>query len=305
MSVSVHQRGVHLSENELLPEDGACPICTYTGYRRQVIALQRDPTVYLLACRCGCMSSSRMPQSTVLSDYYSRYYSETGGTATFDGSDRFARHLFRLLSDAPKNCLRILDFGGGVDAAISKSLARRFKERGTRSVEIALVDYNASCQRDWDVATVDCYRSLQEAGEGFDLVIASAIVEHIPYPRDTILGLLNSLRARGRAYFRTPTVASIIQLAGRFGVDIDFTYPAHLHDMGQAFWENLPASLGLERDFSLIWSRPSITETEFGKHPSRTAIAHAFKLPWLLLRNRYTMVGGWEAVITRVGHPQQ
>jgi len=305
MPVSVHQKGVHLSENELLPEEDACPICMYTGYRRPVIALQRDPPVYLLACRCGCMSASRMPQPNVLSDYYSRYYAETGGTtATFDGSDRFARHLFRLLSDAPKSHLRILDFGGGVDAAISKSLARRFRERGTKRVEIALVDYNASCQRDSDAATVDCYRSLQEAGDGFDLVIASAIVEHIPYPRDTIVGLLNSLCARGRAYFRTPTVASIVQLASRFGVHIDFTYPAHLHDMGQTFWENLPASLGLDGDFSLIRSRPSIAETEFAKHPSRTAIAHAFKLPWLLLRNRYTMVGGWEAVIARECHPQ-
>src|ERR1700679_1337348 len=154
MAISVHQKGVHLSENELGLEESACPICGYTGNRPPVIVLQRDPPVYLLACRCGCMSASRMPQPNVLSDYYSRYYAETGGTATFDGSDRFARHLFRLLSDAPKSHLRILDFGGGVDAAISKSLARRFRERGTKRVEIALVDYNASCQRDSDAATV-------------------------------------------------------------------------------------------------------------------------------------------------------
>jgi hypothetical protein len=301
MPVSVHQKGVRLSENELLPEEAACPICAYTGNRRRLFALQRDPAVYLLECRCGCMSSSRMPQPNVLTDYYSRYYADTGGSATFDGSDRFARHLFRILSGAPKDEIRILDYGGGVDATISRSLARQFTDRGTRRVEIALVDYNASCQKDWDVATVECYRSLQDAGDGFDLVIASAIVEHIPYPRDTIVGLLKSLSAHGRAYFRTPTVASIVQMAGRFGVDIDFTYPAHLHDMGQAFWENLPASLGLDGEFSVIRSRPSIAETEFGKHPSRTAIAHAFKLPWLLFRNRYTMVGGWEAVIARAG----
>ena len=279
-------------------------MCAYAGKRPPVIVLQRDPPVYLLECRCGCMSASRMPQPEVLSGYYSRYYAATGGTATFDGSDRFARHLFRVLSGVPKNDLRILDFGGGVDATISRSLARQFTAAGTRHVEIALVDYNASCQRDWGAATVDCYRTWQEAGGGFDLVIASAVVEHIPYPRDTILGLLNALGAHGRAYFRTPNVASIVQLAGRFGVNIDFTYPAHLHDMGQAFWENLPASLGIDGDFSLIRSRPSIAETEFRAHPSRTAIAHTFKLPWLLLRSRYTMVGGWEAVIARTSHSE-
>jgi hypothetical protein len=246
-----------------------------------------------------------MPQPHVLSGYYSRYYAATGGSATFDGSDRFSRHLFRILGDARKSDLRILDFGGGVDATISRSLARRFTNRGTRRVEIALVDYNASCQRDWGAVTVDCHRSLEGTGGGFDLVIASAVVEHIPYPRDTILGLLNSLGAHGRAYFRTPNVASIVQLAGRFGFHIDFTYPAHLHDMGQAFWENLLVSLGLNGEFSLIRSRPSIAETEFRFHPSRTVIAHALKFPWLLLRSRYTMVGGWEAVIARKGHPQQ
>jgi 2-polyprenyl-3-methyl-5-hydroxy-6-metoxy-1,4-benzoquinol methylase len=302
MLLSIHQKGVHLSENELRSEEVACPICGYTGNRPPLIVLQRDPPVHLLACRCGCMSASRMPHPEVLSDYYSRYYAATNGTATFDGSDRFARHLFRVLGGAPKNDLRILDFGGGVDATISRSLARQFTGMGTRHVEIALVDYNASCQKDWGAVTVDCYRSLREAGDGFDLVIASAIVEHIPYPRDTILGLLNSLGEQGRAYFRTPNVASVIKLAGCFGVHIGFTYPGHLHDMGQAFWENLPASLGRDRDFSLIRSRPSIAETEFRAHPSRTAISLAIKLPWLLLRNRYTMVGGWEAVIARTGH---
>jgi SAM-dependent methyltransferase len=300
MSVSVHQKGVHLSEHELLPEEAACPICAYTGNRRPVIALQRDPLVHLLECRCGCMSASRMPHAQVLSDYYSRYYS-AGGSATFDGSDRFARHLFRLLSNGQKDHLRILDFGGGVDATISRSLARQFTDRGAGRVEIALVDYNASCQKDWGATTVECYHDLPKAGGGFDVVIASAVVEHIPYPRDVIVGLLKALRPQGRAYFRTPNVASIVQLAGRFGVHIDFTYPAHLHDMGQAFWENLPVSLGLQSDFSLLRSRPSIAETEFAVHPSRTAIAHVFKLPWLVLRNRYTMVGGWEAVIARTG----
>jgi hypothetical protein len=305
MPVSVHQKGVHLSESELRPEESACPVCAYAGNRPRVIELQRDPPVYLLACRCGCMSASRMPQPDVLSGYYRLYYAATGGSATFDGSDRFARHLLRVLGDAPKSDLRILDFGGGVDATLSRSLARRFTGMGTRRVEIALVDYNASCKRDWGAVTVDCHRSLEEAGDGFDLVIASAIVEHIPYPRNTILGLLNSLGAHGRAYFRTPNVASIVQLASYLGVHIDFTYPAHLHDMGQAFWENLPVALGLNGEFSLIRSRPSIAETEFRVHPSRTVIAHALKLPWLLLRNRYTMVGGWEAVIAREGQPQQ
>ncbi len=285
----------------MLPE-GACPICGYTGNRRPVIALQDTPPVHLLECLCGCSSASQMPRDEVLREYYKGYYAAKDGTATFDGSDRFAGHLFRSLGVAPKNTIRILDFGGGVDAVVSRSLARRFIQRGTRSVEITLVDYNASCPREWGAITVDCYQSVPEAtpSSGFDIVVASAIVEHIPYPRDIMLRLLNSLGVDGRAYFRTPSMSSIIKAAALFGMRIDFTFPAHVHDMGQPFWENVLATLGVSSAFRLTRSQPSIVETEFLAHPTRTVIAHAFKWPWFVLRRHYSMVGGWEAVFARV-----
>ena len=294
---SYYYKGQRLSETELLPDKSVCPICSYTGSRRTVVSLQNDPDVYLLACRCGCMSASRMPRQEILQDYYSRYYADGNSTATFDGSDRFAQHLFRSLGVIPKKKLRILDFGGGVDATISRSLAQQFLKNGTEHVAIALVDYNASCQREWGAIDVDCYRDLQDVRGKFDVVLASAIVEHMPSPRDTLLGLLSALCEDGRAYFRTPSMSSIIKLAARFGVHIDFTYPAHLHDMGQAFWENLLPTLDVSRRFSLIRSRPAIVETEFSIHPSRTLIAYAFKSLWFLFGSRYTIVGGWEAVI--------
>jgi SAM-dependent methyltransferase len=240
-----------------------------------------------------------MPREEVLKEYYSRYYPAFDGTATFDGSDRFSRHLFHVLGVTPTPKMRILDFGGGVDATIARSLAHQLVQRGTRSVEIALVDFNASCPRDWGGGiAVDCYQRLPESAGEFDVVIASAIVEHIPYPREIILGLLNSLRPGGRAYFRTPAMSSIIKFAARFGLAIDFTYPAHLHDMGQPFWENLLATLDVG-GFRLVRSWPSIVETEFMVHPSRTVLAHLMKLPWRVLRKRYSMVGGWEAVFAR------
>lgn len=295
----IHHRGAHLTETQLLPAENACPLCGFSGHRPLVIPLQDAPPVHLLACRCGCISASRMPREEVLKQYYSRYYKTIDGTATFDGSDRFSRHLSRVLGVAPKPTIRILDFGGGVDATIARSLAHQFVQGGTRSVEIVLVDFNASCPRDWGGGiTVDCYHRLPESTEEFDVVIASAIVEHIPHPREVILGLLNSLCPDGRAYFRTPAMSSIIKLAARFGVRIDFTYPAHVHDMGQPFWENLLTALDAD-GFRLIRSRPSIVETEFMAHPSRTVLAHLMKLPWLTLRKRYSMVGGWEAVFAR------
>jgi hypothetical protein len=95
-----------------------------------VITLQDAPPVQLLACPCGCMSASRMPKQGVLREYYSTYYGSIEGSATFDGGDRFARHLSRCLKITPKGVLRILDFGGGVDAALSRSLAKRLLRNG-------------------------------------------------------------------------------------------------------------------------------------------------------------------------------
>jgi 2-polyprenyl-3-methyl-5-hydroxy-6-metoxy-1,4-benzoquinol methylase len=296
---TVHHRGVHLAETQLLPAESSCTLCGFSGRRPAAIRLQDAPLVELLACPCGCKSASRMPTQEVLKEYYGHYYAENQGTATFGGSDRFSRHLFHVLGLAPARTMRILDFGGGIDATLSRSLAREFVQRGTSSVEVALVDLNGSCPRDWGGGiTVDCYQSLPDFTEGFDVVIASAIVEHIPYPREIILGLLNSLRPGGRAYFRTPVMSSIIHLANRLGANIDFTYPAHVHDMGQPFWENLLVTLNLS-DFKLMRSRPSIVETEFAAHPSRTIAAHLMKLPWSVLRKHYSMVGGWEAVFAR------
>lgn len=297
--VTSFQRGLHLADADLLLNETACPVCGYRGERQPLFLLQSNPEITLLACPCGCMSASRMPRPAILQNYYRSYYASPDDSATFDGSLRFARHLFRAMHVAPGERLRILDFGGGVDAALTRSLAQLFIQRGTLHAEITLVDYNASCRRDWGPVTVDCRRTLPEAGGGFDIVVAGAILEHIPYPREALLALLNSLRMSGNAYFRTPAMSSIIKLASRVGVRLDFTYPAHLHDMGQAFWDRVITSLGLQKDFCLLRSRPSIVETAFRTHPARTAVSYLLKAPWRFLGSRYTLVGGWEAVIAR------
>ena len=293
------QGGIHLSEDQLLPLDTACPVCLREAIRPCVLTLQDDPRVDLVACGCGCYSASRMPKPEVLEDYYHRYYDQTEETATFNGSDRFGAHLYRMLQSSQRSAMRILDFGGGVDATLSRSVAREFIGRGTERVEIALVDRSASCPRDWEAITVDCYRELQVGAQEFDIVVASAVIEHIPSPRSVLMALLNSLRVGGGIYFRTPAVSSLIRLTSRFGVHMDFLYPEHVHDMGQAFWEQVIPSLGMTDSFSIVKSQPSIVQEDFRTHPLRAALAHAMKSPWLLFRSRYTMVGGWEVVIAR------
>ena len=300
MIKQVYHQGMHLSEEDLLPPERACVVCGFAGERRPVLSLQQDPRVDLQQCICGCRSASRMPKPDVLMAYYSGYYSHGNQTGcTFDDSARFGPHLLRHLKLGPVHNARILDFGGGIDAALSRSLAALLTAQGAQGVEIALVDYNANCARSWGKTRVECYPSLEEAGDRFDVVIASGIIEHLPYPHDTLLHLLHSLRPGGRAYFRTPAMSPVVRLAERLGVRLDFTFPAHVHDMGQKFWDNVLPSLGADRDFRLLASRPSIVETTFRLHPVPTLVSHVCKLPWYCLRSAYTLVGGWEATIAR------
>ena len=100
-------------------------------------------------------------------------------------------------------------------------------------------------------------------------------------------------------YARTPCVAPLMGWAGRLGVRWDFTFPAHLHDLGQAFWEGWFARGGAAERFRIVRSRPSIVETTLSKHLVRTVVARVIKSPWYVLGRSYGLVGGWEIFATR------
>lgn len=89
-----------------------------------------------------------------------------------------------------------------------------------------------------------------------------------------------------------------MKLARIFGVKLDFTYPGHIHDLGQAFWEHY-FSANQKDTFNLLVSQPSIVETTLSLNFIRTVAAHALKSPWYILRKHYPLVGGWEILAQR------
>ena len=219
------------------------------------------------------------------------------------GSDRFASHLFRSLGVPPKSSIRILDFGGGVDAVLSLSLARRFVQHGTRSVKVTLVDYNASCPLGQsDAVTVECCQDLSKAAVTgtFNVVIASAIVEHVPYPRENLLTLLNSLCAGGRAYFRTPAMASIIRAAARFGAKIKLHLSGSRSRHGPVL---LGERAGHAGHRARLYAR-AIAALHRGDGvsgpPYQDGHRACFQVALVRCsRKNYSMVGGWEAVFAK------
>jgi len=181
----------------------------------------------------------------------------------------------------------------------------RFFWRSTEKVKLTLVDYNARGQEASTQTEVVAYRTLSELPpqQNFDIIIASAIMEHVPNLGSDLLMLLNSLAPGGTAYFRTPSNSKMMRFLKNFGITLDFTYPAHLHDLGQPFWTRVLAALHLMESHRLVHSKPAIVETYFWRAPVRTTAAWAMKAPWYVLDSNCAMVGGWEAIIQR--RPQE
>jgi SAM-dependent methyltransferase len=307
MKATAFHSGTHLEERDLRPAESACPLCSFRGERPAVLRLQSEPGISLLACaNCGGFSASRLPTDEALRAYYSKYYQQgifqDAEKVTFDEPERFAKHLVRKAKPFLKRPNpRILDFGGG-GGNLSISIARLLLEDGASHVNVVLVDYAAALARsDFQDISLECHENLTSASAtDCDLVLASGILEHIPYPQEDFARLLSALRLGGLFYARTPCVASLFHILQRIGLSGDFTYPAHVHDMGEAYWSKILRLLPPPfRHYSVIWSQPSIVETTLRKNAMRTVAAYVMKAPWRILGKRYQFVGGWEVLIRR------
>jgi 2-polyprenyl-3-methyl-5-hydroxy-6-metoxy-1,4-benzoquinol methylase len=307
MKATAFHSGAHLEEMDLRPVESACPLCSFRGERSAVLRLQSEPCVSLVACpNCGGFSASRLPTEEALRRYYSKYYQQgifrDIEKVTFDEPLRFAKHLLRRAKPFLKRrAPRILDFGGG-GGNLSMSIARLLLEGGASHVDVVLVDYNAALARsDSPDISLECHDDLASANAAdCDLVLASGILEHIPYPQEPFTRLLSAIRPGGVFYARTPCVVSLFRVLQGIGLPMDFTYPAHLHDMGESYWSSVLRVLPPQfHHYSIIWSHPSIVETTLRKNAMRTVAAYVMKAPWRLLGKSYPFVGGWEVLIRR------
>ena len=147
--------------------------------------------------------------------------------------------------------------------------------------------------------TIDKVNSLTDISSLYGFVIASAVIEHHPRPRILLRDLLQCIEKGGFFYARTPYIFPIMKLFKPVGVRVDFTYPAHIHDLGQGFWVSYFTE-DQSGEFQILKSRPSIVQTTISKHFLNTVTAHLFKSPWYLFGKSYKYVGGWEIFVRKV-----
>jgi 2-polyprenyl-3-methyl-5-hydroxy-6-metoxy-1,4-benzoquinol methylase len=301
MQATSFHKGMHVDREDVYEARDRCPICLSQDERHACLRIQDDPLIEMLFCKaCEACSASHMPKQELLDRYYAQYYSKAGDHVAFGSPERFARHLSAVLKPQAASSLRILDFGGG-DGSLAIALAQKFQVSAGFPIPIAIdvVDYEKPREASAPNVVVNGHRDLNEVGGQYDVIVASAILEHIPDAHSTIRKLVGMARPGAFMYARTPYVVPLARLVPT----LDTTYPAHVHDMGSGFWNRFADTFDLRAQ--LLLSRPSLVETTLHSNPIRTMLAQALKFPahaelWLSKQTRvprWKLVGGWEVVL--------
>jgi 2-polyprenyl-3-methyl-5-hydroxy-6-metoxy-1,4-benzoquinol methylase len=295
-------KGIHCGASDIVPALDACPICLSSEPREAVFQIQAAPDIAMLKCgRCRGCSASHMPKGDLLARYYAQYYADTELRTTTSDTGYFARHVTAPMSGlVGARPLRILDYGGG-DGSVAYAIAKGLLDKsGDCGIHIDVVDFEAPRASGDGRITLQGCKELRDVGGDYDLILASAVLEHVPQVNAVIRTLATLARPGAYFYARTPFMIPLARLIRKF----DLTYPAHVHDMGSSFWNRFVQTFELKAE--TIVSRASLIETTLLEAPARTIAAFVMKLPShleLAVRRPgpmdpiWTLVGGWEVVL--------
>lgn len=285
----------------------ACPACDSTTPRTVIAQANEFPRVDWLGCSvCRGASLSRMPSDEYLDAFYAGYYASHRRSSDVDNAlwPKIARSILKAvrLRDTGSDAFRILDFGGGrggVSLTIAKQLARK------RSVTVTIVDRSFEQSHESgieDGIAVERVRTLPQAEGTFDLVIASAVLEHVPRLAPVLRDLLGKIHESGGAFYaRTPYGLPLHKLSSRYNMH----FPQHVHDLGPSFWNRLMDRHAITA--RAVVSQPSIVESIIWDRPVETVAANILKFPgrverWLRKSPKdylWSWVGGWELFLTK------
>lgn len=309
MFISDHPKAagiVHINAEDLI-EVNKCRVCSAERFEK-IGVYREDPEIHFVRCQnCQSVTYDRIFKQSAIDAMYNeeQYYDDTeeSGKVTFYGTKRFADHLMKYCKRINKPVIRMLDLGGG-DGAVSYALARQFCEKyNDVRCEITVVDYGNLLYKknDEKISMTHCFPidSIPDDNH-FDILIASAVLEHIPDAGNVFRKLFSLMDYGSVLYFRTPYRYPLYKLAKHFGIEFDMLYPGHIWDFGGHYWwKRLPECFGVEKDgISVIASRPSIVEKTFRSHFFVALASYLLKAPWYIC-HKWPYVGGWEAVYTK------
>ncbi len=289
----------------------ACPMCMSPVFRK-LFEIQSLGDVFMKECQlCKLKYVSHIPSPDYLEEYYGSEFTEffeafnpgSGTLVTFGNKTRFAKHVSkRLASWIPdKSNINILDFGGG-DGSLAYAFADRINLNKNTLISITCCDYVSDLVQSSNPNIVLSHtRDLKDINATFDVIFASASLEHTPNPGEILEKFTSILAPSGLIYLRTNYISPFISISKR----IDFSFPAHLEEFNP---RSLNYYLGNKvAGLEILELRPAIVELSFWSHPVFHLASRVFKFPGVLenilfgkvSKLKWPLVGAFEAVISK------
>ena len=295
-----------LKQGDLVPQT-VCGVCG--GKLEEFEDFDRDLEIRFSRCPvCGVVTYNKVATQEYLYHMYSNYndaYDNPGEneSVTFAQPDRIARHIFKYIKKylAKKTEFKIMDFGGG-SGVMGYKLAQTLVSNGMcKKVSVTVVDYlDALYKTDDPVVFMEWVFPVHDVETAdYDVIIASAIIEHLPKPSDEMKALFDRLAVDGFLYCRMPYAYPMFSLAKKIGIDFDMLYPGHIWDFPPEWFENVIKFVSDPDHVSLVVSQPSIPETTLNSHFIRALVTRMFKAPWYVF-HKWPFVGGWEAIYRKI-----
>lgn len=289
---------IDLSDFEFVSYN-SCTFCNSSDVVKQD-TIHKSPEVNYFFCNhCKVSYTDKQLSVKDTEKLYSHYYDEhvfkTGINPSVLG-----KHIFRFISSkvTVNSSVRILDYGGG-DGSVAKYVAEELRKRKKCRYIIDVYDIY-EIENKLDAVNYITSESIL-ANYQYDIIIASAVIEHLNKPLDTLKMLFTSLKSNGYFYARTPFNLPLKNMCEKLHLKkkVDMQFPWHLFDMGRIFWNHIPVLFqSYHIKISVIKSQPSLIEIPFKNKKKRYIATVLLKFPGYIFKN-WNNVGGWEVFIKK------
>jgi SAM-dependent methyltransferase len=188
-----------------------CICCGYTGNWKRHTVL--PGTIFRVRCaifRCpNCGLGRTVPSPVTSLDYYqdNRRYNDNFRKKS-ELYQKFANNLLAMLDDLPSDTPpRLLDVGCGGGFLVEAASHRGYIAEGVESNQ-SLVDWGQ--QRGLRVRWGDVTNPVINDGQAYDVIVLSAILEHLPDPVAVIRACVNLLAPNGRILISQATYDGLL-----------------------------------------------------------------------------------------------
>jgi SAM-dependent methyltransferase len=272
--------------------------CLYCGNDDQnnTLILQKNPLVKMIKCSiCKLAYANQMPNEIFLKNLYDPEIYKSNLTNNSDITKKLAQKIYNELEFKHKN-IKILDYGGG-NGELSKQIIELFNKNNINAESLVVDIYNSLKGEKIYFKSVEEFKFDKE---NFDIVLASAVLEHLPNFINVLENLLSKVANNGYFYCRTPWEFELSKLIKFYKIK----WPRHLYDIGGDFWVNFFKN---KNDFNIVLSETSVTEIS-KKNTLRYFMAQFLKsiskFEFYLKINKLSLpkwpfVGGWDLIVRK------